>query len=108
MAAKRHHRKRPGLLPAAVLAACLAAAAPPAASGKTAAAPEPPGPSDGDTPVPPAGPAGKPAPGYCVLPGKIRKLSSRFILLLPGQLVRTTAQDCEMRRGAYLSAGRAD
>lgn len=100
MAAKRHHRKRPGLLPAAVLAACLAAAAPPAASGKTAAAPEPPGPS--------AGAAGKPAPGYCVLPGKIRKLSSRFILLLPGQLVRTTAQDCEMRRGAYLSAGRAD
>ena len=98
MAAKRQRRK--SLLPAGVLAACLAAAAPPAATGKTAAAPEPPGPS--------AGAAGTPAPGYCVLPGKIRKLSSRFILLLPRRLVRTTAQDCEMRRGAYFSTERAD
>lgn len=44
----------------------------------------------------------------CLLPGQVRKLGSRITYLSPRRPVKTTASDCEIRGGEYVSYDRAD
>lgn len=43
----------------------------------------------------------------CLLPGKIRKLGRHVTTLMPRQALKTTALDCEIRGGEYVSYDRA-
>ncbi|MCP4283898.1 MAG: hypothetical protein GY792_05540 [Gammaproteobacteria bacterium] len=44
----------------------------------------------------------------CLLPGQVRRLGSRITYLSPRRPVKTTASDCEIRGGEYVSYDRAD
>ena len=44
----------------------------------------------------------------CLLPGQIRKLGTSHTFISPRQPTRTTAVDCEIRGGEYVSFDRAD
>jgi multidrug efflux pump subunit AcrA (membrane-fusion protein) len=44
----------------------------------------------------------------CLLPGQIRKLGRSLVYLTPGRPVKTSAQDCEIRGGEYVSYDRSD
>ena len=44
----------------------------------------------------------------CLLPGQIRKLGSNLTYLTPQRPVKTTASDCEIRGGEYVSYDRAN
>ena len=44
----------------------------------------------------------------CLLPGQIRKLGTSHTFISPRQPVRTTAIDCGIRGGEYVSYDRAD
>jgi len=44
----------------------------------------------------------------CLLPSQIRRLGSRVTFLAPRRAVKTTARDCEIRGGEYVSYDRAD
>lgn len=53
-------------------------------------------------------PASQLLPVDCLLPGKIRKLGRHVTYLTPRQPLKTTALDCEIRGGEYVSHDRAD
>ena len=44
----------------------------------------------------------------CLLPGQIRKLGTSLTFIAPRRPIRTTAVDCEIRGGEYVSYDRAD
>jgi hypothetical protein len=44
----------------------------------------------------------------CLLPGQIRKLGTSYTFISPRQPIRTTAVNCEIRGGEYVSYDRAD
>jgi len=44
----------------------------------------------------------------CLLPAQIRKLGSNLTFLGPRRAVKTSARDCEIRGGEYVSYDRAD
>lgn len=44
----------------------------------------------------------------CLLPGQIRQLGTQMTYLAPRRPVKTSAQDCEIRGGEYVSWDRAD
>jgi uncharacterized caspase-like protein len=66
--------------------------------------------------TPPGGAASAVAPGDvdkllivdCVLPGQVRKMGRRLTYMTPRRPVRTSALDCEIRGGEYVSYDRAD
>jgi Caspase domain/Sel1 repeat len=44
----------------------------------------------------------------CLLPGQIRKLGRSMVYLTPRRPIKTSAQDCEIRGGEYVSYDRSD
>ena len=66
-----------------------------------------PGFASGDAPSV-ADPASQLLPVDCKLSGKIRKLGRHVTYLTPGQALKTTALDCEIRGGEYVSYDRAN
>src|SRR5690349_14369819 len=44
----------------------------------------------------------------CALPPQIRRLGARMTFLAPRRALKTTARDCEIRGGEYVSYDRAD
>jgi hypothetical protein len=58
--------------------------------------------------VPPAGKADDFLVVDCLLPGQIRKLGRSFVYLSPRRPVKTSAVDCEIRGGEYVSYDRSD
>jgi uncharacterized caspase-like protein len=53
-------------------------------------------------------PASQLLPVDCLLPGRIRKLGRQVTYLTPRQALKTTALDCEIRGGEYVSYDRAN
>jgi TPR repeat protein len=61
---------------------------------------------------PKAGPSAQAADAFlvvdCLLPGQIRRLGSQVTYLTPRRAAKTTARDCEIRGGEYVSYDRSD
>lgn len=83
--------RRATLLTAAALAAAVFSIGTPAQSSQTGA----------------QGTADELLPVDCLLPGKVRKLGSKLTYMSPRAAVKTTALDCEIRGGEYVSYDRA-